>query len=91
MCKTKISKGMRIQMCILAGLQSSSLDGYVELSDILPKDVRPEEVEPIVTNWLDENCSNGYVSHWTNFGCDIMRDADDFAQKLTSIYRRFGL
>lgn len=86
----KVSKGMRIQMCALAGIKTYC-NSCTSISDILPKDVRPEDVEPIVTNWLDENCSNGYTSRWTNFGNNIMRDADDFAQELTSIYRRFGL
>jgi hypothetical protein len=90
MVKNKISKGMRIQMCALAGIKTFD-NSYTSISDILPKDVRPEDVELIVTNWLDENCSNGYTSRWTNFGNNIMRDADDFAQELTSIYRRFGL
>lgn len=90
MKNNKVSKGMRIQMCALAGIKTFD-NSYTSISDILPKDVRPEDVEPIVTNWLDENCSNGYTSRWTNFGNNIMRDADDFAQELTSIYRRFGL
>lgn len=90
MRNNKVSKGMRIQMCALAGIKTFD-NSYTSISDILPKDVRPEDVEPIVTNWLDENCSNGYTSRWTNFGNNIMRDADDFAQELTSIYRRFGL
>lgn len=91
MNKTNITKGMRIQMCALAGLyKSSSNDGCVALSDILPKDVRPSEVESIVIDWLDENCSNGYTSRWTNFGNNLMIDANRFTENLISVYQRFG-
>lgn len=77
-------------MCALAGIKTFD-NSCTSISDILPKDVRPEDVEPIVTNWLDENCSNGYTSRWTNFGTNLMIDADRFKCKLTSVYRRFGL
>ena len=40
--KIKITKGMRIQMCALAGIKTFN-NSYTSISDILPKDVRPEE------------------------------------------------
>jgi len=90
MKKNKITKGMRIQMCALAGIKTYC-NSCTSISDILPKDVRPEEIESIMIDWLDEFCSNGYTSRWTNFGINLMIDADRFKIKLTSIYRRFGL
>ena len=86
----KVSKGMRIQMCALAGIKTYC-NSCTSISDILPKDVRPEEIESIMIDWLDEYCSNGYTSRWTNFGINLMIDADRFKNKLTSVYRRFGL
>ena len=86
----KVSKGMRIQMCALAGIKTFD-NSHTSISDILPKDVRPEEIESIMIDWLDEFCSNGYTSRWTNFGINLMIDADRFKIKLTSIYRRFDL
>lgn len=90
MRKNKITKGMRIQMCALAGIKTFD-NSCTSISDILPKDVRPEEIESIMIDWLDKYCSNGYTSRWTNFGCNLMIDADLFRNKLTSVYRRFGL
>lgn len=53
-------------------------NGLVSLEDIIPRDL-PENIEfnylnEVVVNYLDEWCSNGYFSRWTNFGTDLYFD-----------------
>lgn len=47
-------------------------DGYIDLGDIIPQDL-PDEIawnylNRIVLDYLDEWCSNGHFSRWTDRG-----------------------
>lgn len=85
----KMSKGIRCQFVEKHIHKYDNNDGYYSLSSILPKDVRPEEVEDIVTEWLDANCDNGHFSRWTSFGVGIWTDAEDFTKDLLGEYHKF--
>lgn len=85
----KMSKGIRIQLVDKHIHEFDSKDGTYCLGDILPKDVRPEEVLPIVEKWLDENCSNGHYSTWTGFGTALYAAALLFAGCLAEEYAIF--
>lgn len=77
-------------MCAHAGLYSMDEGSHVVISDILPADVYPWDVESLMEQWLDENCSNGHFGRWTSYGNYLYHNAQDFTERLWSVWRDCG-
>ena len=70
----------------LEGLESERWDSNISLFDIMPSYMDIDEILPYVEEWLDENCSNGHFSRWTDRGDSIFFQADDFVERLRKLY-----
>ena len=80
-------KMRRIYARELEKLESERWDSNVSLVDIMPDEyMELEEIIPYVEEWLDDNCSNGHFSRWTDRGDSIIFQADDFVERLRKLY-----
>ena len=80
-------KMRRIYARELKKLEFERWDSNVSLVDIMPDEyMELDEIIPYVERWLDENCSNGHFSRWTDRGDSIIFQADDFVERLRKLY-----
>ena len=86
----KVSKSMRKQLAEAAGLYQNDNSGYYQISDLVPADVYPWEVVPLVRQWVSENCLCNHGQDTTAFGRNLMIDAEDFSSRLWDEWEKCG-
>ena len=87
-----MNKKMRIYAQALEELESEAWDSNVSLVNVLPTVyMELSHIIPYVEQWLDDNCSNGHFSRWTDRGDSIIFQADKFVERLQKRYEAFGV
>lgn len=86
----KISKSIRKQLAVAAGLYQNRYSGCYQISDLVPADVYPWEVVPLVRQWVSENCLCNHGQDITAFGRNLMIDAEDFSSSLWDEWEKYG-
>ena len=80
-------KMRRIYARELKKLEFERWDSNVSLVNVMPDEyMELEEIILYVEEWLDDNCSNGHFSRWTDRGDSIIFQADNFVERLRKLY-----